>query len=493
MFYEDDVRLLVNIFAEFLSIVESDNLTEEQYTITPDFEVIDEKYGSLLDSLFMLEPNDFLYRLSGLVTEIKKLPIYERPCAAYVCSLWLDQHLSYQSEEDKVSLYPICPINQAKPVVVYSLNSNCEETGIWINPKLKIHQTVDEITGEPRSSMVNRSAFMGINSDLHNVSYTKWDGKRIKNVIVPESALKDKEGRFLKIAFAPMTSERNLIDKENVEIVYKGRPASAVNLKLNKDFSFFSKRLVADWTWAARKGADIIFMPEMLGTLESCGRDKAQIDWVHEAARLLDEEEVDLPAITVLPSCWDDHSNSVTIVSGRGNVLGIQEKHVPYKNRDNRIEALRENVEKEITIIHIPNVHRMAVLICSEYLMDNTDNWSDLLCRSLGITLILVPSFSPGEQAFYKSLSRYREYGVSVVWGNCCGAVREDNMGIGGCCIAELNIEEFFGDICRCSHSCKNVDSCIFMQSIARKLTLAKLLRHDDEHQLVHILNGQER
>ncbi|MCR5609249.1 MAG: hypothetical protein K6G26_09325, partial [Lachnospiraceae bacterium] len=75
---------------------------------------------------------------------------------------------------------------------------------------------------------------------------------------------------------------------------------------------------------------------------------------------------------------------------------------------------------------------------------------------------IIVPSFSKGEQDFINLLSNYIKYDTTVVWGNCCGAIKSPQKGIGGCAIAGSCCIELFGDVCKCNNNCKNIGACIF-------------------------------
>lgn len=219
------------------------------------------------------------------------------------------------------------------------------------------------------------------------------------------------------------------------------------------------------------------------------GKGKEYVEWVKKASKRLIEKDKHVPAMTVLPSYWHNRNNSATIVFNNGLVLGVQQKYEPFVSRvDSRMEALDCCDQKDMTIIHIPGVHRMAVIICSEYLADQQTKWSDILCRCLGVSMILVPSFSGGEQAFFNSLNRYAEYGTIVVWGNCCGAGNSGSKGIGGCSIASLSIQDRFGMKCKCHNSCDRSSSCIFRERLSVQMTYAKNDSHEDEHELEHFV-----
>lgn len=123
-------------------------------------------------------------------------------------------------------------------------------------------------------------------------------------------------------------------------------------------------------------------------------------------------------------------------------------------------------------MIHIPGVHRIAVVICAEF-QPLRDHMAGVLCGSLGATLILVPSYSKGEQDFINSLSTLSDYGVSVVWGNCCGAARTPQV-TGGCSIAGIDGIQRFGTQCRCGRSCEGTRACLYLTRLPLALSREK-------------------
>lgn len=487
-----EIQKIIDLCAESISIVESDAIRFDHLCTLDGFNRTLVDYKQQLDDMFSKDTSVFLSGLSEMVQQIREdSNVTKRTIKAYSVSVWIDAHLSYQAEIEKntISLYPLCKINQTSPFIMDSLNSNYDQTHIWINPKLPIRKTYDEGRGEERPNVLS-SSLKGINGDLINISYFHYDGTfRVKNVVISDTSLFDEGRKDLTIAFAPITSEKGLINKTEVTIKYNNRDTSAVELSLKYGFEHFSERLKNDWILAAKNKADILFMPEMLGTEESHGLNRNSIEWVEDLSCNLLSESADVPAMTVLPSRWFKRHNSATIVSGNGKVMGVQDKYEPYINRtDYKMEALSEQQEKTMIVFHIPNVHRIAVIICSEYLADVHVKWSDILCRCLGVSLILVPSFSPGEQDFYAALDRYREFDTTIVWGNCCGAGKSETKGIGGCSIAGVNENDTFGAVCKCDHSCSNVKSCVFAEKLSLQITKSKIKIHSDEHQLNHIV-----
>ena len=166
-----------------------------------------------------------------------------------------------------------------------------------------------------------------------------------------------------------------------------------------------------------------------------------------------------------LPTWWRDGINSATLVYQDGTILGAQRKYIPYVNEKERwLEALRKEAEQEYLIVHIPGLHRIAVTICAEF-PQLRDHMAKTLCGELCATLILVPSYSRGEQEFLNSLPTLKDYGVTVVWGNCCGAVKKPRV-IGGCSIAGFDTMHRFGPNCQCEGSCGDRRACLYLVEI---------------------------
>lgn len=191
-----------------------------------------------------------------------------------------------------------------------------------------------------------------------------------------------------------------------------------------------------------------------------------------------------------MPSLWRSHNNSCQIVYQDGKLLGEQFKFNPYIDKGNRrIESLKSKEKKEIILLHIPGVHRIVVMICSDFLTDQ-ENWlENIICKQLLPTLILVPSFSPGEQDFINSLSITKRYGASVIWGNCCGAKCKGENQIGGCGIVGTDRIMRFKDKCKCGFTCNGEQSCIFTIELPLKLTGNN---ENDKNFLKHLLNSDK-
>lgn len=380
---------------------------------------------------------------------------------------WLDKKITY-SEDDRnglyFSIYRLIPIAGDEFVSIESLNTNCKETGICINPKYHV-VTGYTYDGEKKRLLRsgNRDAFYGLNNELEHCNYVPWDEKRkIINIIISDDLIGENQTN-LRIGFCPMTDERDALILADTEIERAGKKFNGVCVEGIKDEAELLKRLINDWKYACEHGVDIFFAPEMLGTKLS----EKEYDEYNEMISQLSDENVaegkHVPILTILPSYWRDGYNSSTIVFQDGRIIGRQYKIIPYVDKkQKKIEALKELDKEIIYLIHITNVHRIAVLICADFLGKNAEYQQNELGRYLEVSLVIVPSYSSGEQDFINLLQGVKCFGTTVVWGNCCGAVLDKEKCIGGCCVMGGNASHTFGEACKCGYSCKDKSACCF-------------------------------
>lgn len=485
----EELVAVFNVMASFLAMIRESGFTQEQLFIASERMVLERTYSNYLKSLFTRTPSGFIRGLRIMLKDVSGEEKARRACIAYVVSLWLDKHFTYNSSgKNKISLTPLVPLGSGKQVEIGHLNSNFRSTGIWINPKFLKNRKI-----------TNRAAWMGINCDLINVAYCVWDGTRnVKNIIFSGTDLITRSKKSV-VAFAPLTANEKMIDVDIFDgFVYGGMKCKGGKPKLKTDMPELLNRIEADLISVSKRGTEILFMPEMLGTKELCGKNDNNIAFIRQASIRAAADGLKFPSIIILPSFWDKGSNSATIVSSVGKVLGVQEKYVPFAYfKDEWIEALKEKKIKEMLIIHIPNKESISVIICSAYLKDFTDNWSDVLCRSLGVNHIIVPSYSFGEDAFIKMLSHFRTTGTSISWGNCCGANKSRIKKIGGHLIAELDEVDFY-KTCMCDKENCKAKSCVFIETVNflsddKKKANKKAVQKGkiQKHSIKHIVNNK--
>lgn len=482
----ENAKRYMNLMAAALKIVDIFPGAYNEIFAIKCYETSSEFVRSKMDSFWSDNDEQFLDKiedfLNSIETEVHKE--HQSVMAMEFCR-WLDFRITYmqkENNEDNVrqyfSLYSLIPLYGDNFVKIGSLNTNWEDTGIWINPKFGIASPYVIRKGEKiEKKVANRDVFEGINGDLNNCSYTRWNGKNmIKNIVISNEFLLEKPDNVLRIAFAPLSDSSDLIQTEEKNIKRYGNFSfKGEVIKPIDEADTLYQRLKDDWILASDNQADIFFAPELLGTEMSEKNDGLYNEMILRLShdRLADGKSV--PKVTILPSYWHNNCNSATIVNCDGQIITSQEKHIPFVDKKNgTVEALADLNEWSTVIIHIPNVHRIAIMICAEFLAKEVQHLQEYICGSLGATLVLVPSYSRGEQDFINALSSLKCYGTTVIWGNCCGAIVNDEKGIGGCGIAGTIKTAVFGSKCSCDFSCSGITACVFQIDLPLDFNLKK-------------------
>lgn len=411
---------------------------------------------------------------------------------AYHLCMWLDDMITYEDVAGrKLSIYNLVPLRAFSYVAIDTLNDNCTETGICIHPKLPIFKSfsiMDDGT-EKEKTMSCRDAFTGMNGELRKISYCKWSSEYIvHNVIIPyEYVEKDERSAKgnLRIGFIPISDKTDLIVPD-YKIVKDGKyQMNKMYIDHPRHEEVIHTRLRHGFELACRNKADIVFSPEMLGTDQT---EKQQGNYNEFVRQVYDEAVMNdhkPPMITVVPTRWCRGINSASIVYRDGRILGRQKKYTPYINfKCCSAEGLRPEKTKELYLIHVYGVHRIAISICAEFI-DGFD--SNFICGQLGATLVIVPSFSHGERDFVNQLGTLFPYGTSVVWGDCCGAVVHSPKIIGGCSLIGANEIHKMGDNCKCKFSCDGSKGCLFLIELPLQVMYSKS-RMSSHQPVRHIL-----
>lgn len=397
--------------------------------------------------------------------------------AAEICR-WMDRRIRYLAAagSDGFSIYKLLPYGGVQPICTDALNTNCNETGIQIHPRYAVTKFYDQEAGRFRP-LGNRDAFEGLNGQLQNICYTHWDSRcAIHHVVVPYNYAKGKEDGPLKIAFCPMSckSTKELLKTRNTQLERSGILFNGIQVEGVKRARELRARFVRDWKSARDHGVDIVFGPEMLGMaeLEACSGKYNRLLRQLYMESLAQKKKP--PALTILPSFWREGLNTATVVYQDGSVLGVQPKYAPFVDvRKGRIEALVEQETRSLLMIHIPGAHRIAVMICADFLAIQSPEARRLICEELGATMIIVPAYSHGEQDFINLLPSLKNYGTTVIWGNCCGATVLPRI-VGACSIAGTDGIARFGPECKCDGVCKSSQSCVFLVDLPMCFVRAK-------------------
>lgn len=467
---DNEIEFL-NILASSLSLVHKGDLIIGEIDAASNYLRYAQYIKDKADLILVLDDSHLLKELKHILKEIEESKGEEGLIYAIEFCKWLDFHITYvkketdskNGERQYVSLYHLIDIETKQVVHIGALNTNYKDTKIWINPKLQVSTPYVMREGNRvEQDVSNRDVFEGINGILKNCCYFIFDGKTyISNVILPSDFFPNE--KFLRIGFSPLSNRSDNLNIEYIDWVRKGIQQQGIAMGPIACSEEIKQRFCEDFKTAGDNNVNILFAPEMLGVeaMESTRGRKNKT--IYELSIERQEQFLTVPEMIVLPSYWSGHFNTVTITDGTGEILGKQEKHIPYIDRKNHfVEALQESERWNTVLVHIPQKLRIAIMICAEFLNGKKEKIFDLICGSLCTSLIIVPSYSTGEKDFINALSSLKMYGTTVVWGNCCGAIRPDEKAIGGCGIAGTKLTDVFGRVCNCGNSCDNVKSCIF-------------------------------
>lgn len=429
------------------------------------FSKIEGKAKKEFDSLWKLGIDNFLSGLENKIIQLENSTTQDRYIIAYTFCIKMDEKITYENNnnQNKMSIFSLVSVKPNRPTIKSEpLNPNYTETLIEIHPKFEVYNILEISEQNKNRELANKDAFTGINGLLKKISYTTHSPKyKITDIILdfPDSFT----GDSLTIGFSPMTNQ-DMLKSENKQTIVNGLSFEvlASTIRENKE-AFLEKRLEDLWIKASKLNADIVFFPEMLGVKSWEIIENSYHPSVKKAFEKVTELGFSPPKLTFLPSFCENYSNSISIVYQDGQALGKQNKQRPFIDRNNyKMEAVTPIETQTIIVVHIPGVHRIAIMICSDYLTCSFDMQRKLFA-DLGITLLLVPSYSRGEQDFINKLSELKKYGTSVVWGNCCAATKPKRI-IGGCSIAALDDLQRFKDYAHCNNECKK--SCLFLIKI---------------------------
>ena len=466
--------LYVNIMARLLFLLRKYPYNCYSIFALVDYSVI---YSRLKKNIMQLKKKGaelFVNELASLVKKIGLMNMQQMMIYAFCLLSFLDKMITFENSDNEFlfSLSSLIPIKKDSPVVLVDpLNTNYEETKILIRPKFKVYRLSKIFEGGTlnENKVHNRDALNGFNCLLENVCYyEKDDNCSIIDIVL--DLPNQFTGDYLKIGFSPLTNMQVItiddkttkkISYGDLEFVQYGMNYSANNKRL------VEKRLKQLWSSAIKQNIDVLFFPEALGT-------DAIEKTITESNLLVKElfektiDEGDAPKLICLPSYYNNRENAVTLVYQDGRVLGKQKKNNPFCNyKSNSIEPIDFSEEYEYVIIHIPNYARIVAMICSDYLT-LPPKIHEVVFSCIDPTIVLVPSFTRGEQDFINKLEELKKYGTCVIWGNCCGAC--NNSISGAVSMAYCDEPVRFSDCKKCENQCNN--GCLFVISVPIHVTL---------------------
>lgn len=470
----EETQRYLNSMARAFRVLASFPLSSNQLCTIQGYNSIMEQTRDKLTKASENSCEQFLLSLDSILKHVEGSKTFGRYVQAKEICLWMDARLCYSRADwpQKLSLARWFPIQFDTPVFSGALNTNAETTGIELHPRFPVRQAMDlrqegETERYELRRLANRDIFSGINGELQNLCCVEYvPNRKIHHAVFPARYGKNKADAPIRIAFCPMSDDQELLNLQNKKLLRQGIPLNSVSVKSLNNPGRLKARLKRDWKLACAHQADIIFFPELLGTKSMEYQEFGYHKLIQSLSIDAAKKGFQIPLLTVLPSYWKDGVNRAAAVFKDGRILGYQEKHIPFVDeKAGVIEALEPCSCEEYLILHIPGIHRIAIMICAEFLAAQSHRLQEVICGQLGVSMIIVPSYSKGEQDFVNSLPALSCYGTTVLWGDCCGAARSPRI-IGGCGIAGTHKTLLFGDCCSCGDFCGEKKACAFLVTL---------------------------
>lgn len=310
---------------------------------------------------------------------------------------------------------------QYLPTSFSALNTNSEETGVLVCPKLR---SLFEQERDPERRMLPHYKL---------IWREKLNGIMPVHHILPGLNILPNQKK-LRIAYSPIGNYRALDIVESTKVDREGLTRSVFDVAVSSEKEEQIRRELKDAIRVAiSQGADIFFTPEMV-VPTACTRVETNPLTGEEQNRLLLEaigSSLDPPPWTPeekpgrppkMPwlyvfSDWEANRNSAKIFDGHGHLIAEQDKLFPYVDEIHHTQENLVNPRLEVHILHVPPVGRICVMICKDYL---EDGYRDMVAKQFEPSVILVPSCSKGIDAFVKASAAELYLGTQTVYGNTC-------------------------------------------------------------------------
>lgn len=229
---------------------------------------------------------------------------------------------------------------------------------------------------------------------------------------------------------APFVAYPNIVE-HTLEIEYYDK----TEIEIEQNIANITKQII-------NEGVDIAVFPEMLGTKNSATIVSQIIrdNWMKSA-----------PLLTLLPTReykkdeLGNVVNELVALDRDGDVVFKYNKQFPFEykidvqNSDEKARIkLFEPIKPDgmIFVIHIPNIGRVGVLICSDIF---DEKLVELLFMRYRITLLLHPVCSFGDDSLTRSYSEALKYRCDALQCNTCAAYDEFSIPVEKRCYGEIN------------------------------------------------------
>lgn len=353
------------------------------------------------------------------------------------------------------------------------LNSNIDETGIIILPKIKSLKALSKHANADGEYLPKKNAndwLEDINTRLNRIYYIKTSelsGYTIRNYLFSSPVEQEENKEYIRIGMSPIVKKR-LSELFDIDYHY-GTTADGLHpTQLFGIRDLLCKELISRKTQLAFERAcfekcDIFISPEMLGTDELLLTD----DGISDLFRPKRSNMFQTPFLTLPPTQWENRQNTLSIFDKNGEKIGEQHKQKRFKFKHDGSDWYEDlqNPKKEILLIHIDKWGRFAFPICMDFL---TSSYRDILTQQLKATFLLCPSFSSGEYNFDLSAGNDSEFEVRTVWINSCSAYEHGNANH----VGEVSVPTCLDRSRRtkiestCGGECKDI--CLFLVDIPK-------------------------
>lgn len=320
-----------------------------------------------------------------------------------------------------------------------SLNSNVQETGISILPRVPAINDnhalpLDNLDGsehyaESKATKLTWSSLWnyGINCDLSNIYYLEEKQLNVgathyqtNNIVLNNPNLNNRA--HYRLAVSPIARDIEL-DIRNNEREVPGGTQRLFTVKGIKNPRRAYARIAAAYLGACEGNADCLVFPEMLADEQiATPREEYSRLFSFLSLKALGLNLVPLP-LCIGPTIWIDGRNEAHIFDADGRRLCVQRKqnsfnYVDKETRKRWVEDLKSS-EPIVQVLHIPYLGRITIPICRDLLVSD---YRDMLVKVIQSTIAICPSYSPGKTMFDLVAPRDRSFGCYVIWVNTCSA-----------------------------------------------------------------------
>ena len=303
-----------------------------------------------------------------------------------------------------------------EPIMPYffALNQNYAETEIVLLPRFRKKYSREN---EPGSEEKRISRMSEINEILDRIAYIELsdlDGLTLNQVIIspPNTPI-----NRLEIGFTP-TSCKGFYDLfyegEKQNRVENGREARFMGEFTLKHPGNATDNYLDCLEFARKEKLHIMMASEMFGTDDLVSVPRSGLN-----RKIAGNSACDYPFLIVTPSQWKNYSNSLSVYSSLGELIGRQYKQFRFTPDGKEKEDLRD-IPREILVIHVYGVGSFAFPICAD-LLDK--GYRELIFDKLQIDFTLCSSYSFGQTEFEMKISKALSNSSYVVWCNSCSAL----------------------------------------------------------------------